>query len=644
MRTISERVADLIKYSEAYYAGRELISDVAFDALEEELRSLDPENSWFKQNRETAKSGFGVKFSHPYQFIGSIDKIHSVAESKILNAGRYVISAKLDGASLVTYFTAGKLDRALTRGDGLFGQDVTDKFLKIADKYAWQIPANFTGAIRGEVVFSQENWQLFKALRPEAKAPRNSSTGLVNNKVASEDLQFVDYVVYDVVATIDNSCEDYWALLEQFKLPLAPRKYFQDFCPTHDMLKNQYEDWLQLYPIDGVVIRDISARLFDAANSIFYYTGVKEAYKFQAETKIVDVLDIVWQMGKTGKFTPVVVIAPTELSGALVQNVTAHNAGAVKEKGIGIGAKIAVYRSGEVIPYLHEVVVPAAVKIPTHCPHCGSALTWTDSGKDIVCESSTCPELRKLAVYKYLECICKDIKGLGDGFLDAFVKELKANSILSLLQNANSWDDSPFTTLGKADNLIAKKVLASISAKAVDPELFLLGLGIPLLGETFSKELAGDSDALELIFRQIMDWRFVPDVCRVQGKSNFDLKLLSAVLDKLPGRVALANYILSAITEVREILAFLQAHGRLFKFKEKTQAKKRYYGCTGALSKGRKEIEAELALAGWELTDNVNKMEALINNDNTSSSSKNLKAKEAGKPIVTEAEFRAMYL
>ena len=631
MKTILDRVLELEKYSEAYYAGKELISDASFDALEEELRQLDPDNAWFKRNRETAKGGFGTKFPHFYQFIGSINKIHSIEESKILTADRYVLSAKLDGTSLVTYFTNGKLDRALTRGDGYYGLDVTDKFLKITEKYKWAIPTDFTGAIRGEVVFSLANWEKFKALHPEAKAPRNSGTGLVNNKVASDDLQFVDYLVYDVVAVNDDSCEDYWKILEQFNLPLAPRKYMQQFCPTHEMLQDLYVEWSLLYPLDGIVIRDISPRLFDATNSIFYYAGIKEAYKFQAETKTVEITAISWQMGRTGKFTPVVGITPTVLSGAIVQNVTAHNAGTVKEKGIGVGAEIAVYRSGEVIPYLHEVLVPATVNIPTHCPHCSAELVWTASGKDIICENSACPMLRKLAVYKYLESICRDIKGLGDVFLDSFVFDIAATDILSLLAHARDWGDKPFLNLGRADNIIAEKVLDALSVECVNPEFFLVGLGIPLLGNTFAKELASDPEALKDIFNEIC--------------SGDDGSIFNAVILKLPGRVALANKIVEAAPELKELLLFIAQHGR-FDFKEKatTATATRYYAITGSLSKSRKEIEADFAKKGWEMTSNISKAECLVNNDSASNSSKNVKAKSLGKPILTEAEFCEQYI
>ena len=151
---ISEIVAKLTKYSEAYYRGEEIVDDATFDALEDELRKLDPENEYFNHLRE--KSGYGTKIKHRYEFIGSLDKIHSVEESELLHSP-VILSAKLDGASLVTYFTDGKLDYSVTRGDGEFGMDVTQHYLAITKKYQLSIPEHSTGAVRGEVGFTNNN-------------------------------------------------------------------------------------------------------------------------------------------------------------------------------------------------------------------------------------------------------------------------------------------------------------------------------------------------------------------------------------------------------------------------------------------------------------------------------------------------------
>ena len=116
--TIEEIVAQLKEWSDAYYAGDEQVSDQEYDLLEDELRIKDPNNAWFSRNRETA--AHGTKVPHIYEFIGSLDKIHSVAESRVLtNANKmYDLSAKLDGTSLIVYFKDGAVDYAATRGDG----------------------------------------------------------------------------------------------------------------------------------------------------------------------------------------------------------------------------------------------------------------------------------------------------------------------------------------------------------------------------------------------------------------------------------------------------------------------------------------------------------------------------------------------
>ena len=279
--------------------------------------------------------------------------------------------------------------------------------------------------------------------------------------------------------------------------------------------------------------------------------------------------------------------------------------------------------------------------IPTSCPYCGATLAWTTSGANIICDNSACPELRKLAVYKYLESICKDIKGLGDAFLEAFVAELGATSIVSLLRAAELWRGKEFKSLGRADNIIAQKVISAIDVEEINPERFLVGLGVPLLGATFAKELAKNPEGLKRIFTAIENWEFRFDA----NDRKHDLAVTDVILSVLPGREALANNILRAAEEIQDILFYINENAGLFDYEFEGVGKEtRYYAITGSLSKSRKEIEAEFAKKNWQLTDSISKAECLVNNDNLSSSSKNLKAKKAGKPILTEAEFRSSLL
>lgn len=357
MNRAEEIVAKLQEYSDAYYQGHELISDADFDALEDELRSIDTENSWFKKNRESV---YGAKYPHPYEFVGSIDKIHSLAESK-LHDFAIEVSAKLDGTSMVAYFENGKLVRALTRGDGYYGMDVTPHYLAITKKYPVHVPAWFTGAIRGEVVFTNANWERFKKKYPDAKAPRNSGTGLVNAKeVNEEDEALLDYVIYDVLA-VNRDTLTRRELLGSFGIPTAPSWMAAFDTLTEDNLVTLYNDYSQYFPIDGLVLRGI-CQIYEK-DGMYHYTKHQEAFKFQAEIKTCTPKGITWQMGRTGKLTPVLNIEPLVLSGAVISNVTLYNIDFV-ERYILPAEEIAVTRSNEVIPKVAFVIINGEKVIP----------------------------------------------------------------------------------------------------------------------------------------------------------------------------------------------------------------------------------------------------------------------------------------
>lgn len=616
----------LIRYSEAYYAGKQLIDDESFDALEEEFRKIDPNNDYFKKNRESA--GYGTKYPHIYEFIGSIEKIHSISESKLLSYKDDIsLSAKLDGTSMVAYYKDGRLVHALTRGDGNYGLDVTQHYEAITLKYRLNIPKSFTGAIRGEVVFSNQNWEMFKSIHPEAKMARNSGTGLINQKTAQPEASLLDFITYDVIASPVKVNNVFQFLL---KLGFRVAPYINPgYEATEESLKSLFNYWSTLYPLDGIVIRkDIP----EFRGNLFYLNKQQEAFKFQAETKLCKVTSITWGLGRTGKLIPVIQIEPTELSGALVTNVTGHNAKTILERNINAEAYITVRRSGEVIPYLDEVVTPVVATLPTTCPHCGQPLTWTDTKVDLICTNDDCSGQQFKKMANYILTLCKDIKGVGDSFLEGFISYFKATDIKDLMIKVNEYKDETITTLGKADNIIAKKVIATLTNKKLSGTDFLQGLGIRFLGNSFATELC-NSPLSHKLFTAI--------------KNNNIEEVTKTILDILPGKVALANSISDSTALISAIVGVLTNYEQTLNYKtieESNEQQIRFYAVTGQVSKPRKEFEAELLSKGWKMTETITKAEFLINEDTASNSGKNLKAKQANKPIITESDFRTTYL
>lgn len=633
--TIEEIVAQLKEWSDAYYAGDEQVSDQEYDLLEDELRIKDPNNAWFSRNRETA--AHGTKVPHIYEFIGSLDKIHSVAESRVLtNANKmYDLSAKLDGTSLIVYFKDGAVDYAATRGDGYYGIDATKHYRKICEKYIITVPTGFTGAIRGEVVFRLHNWEVFKAKHPEAKAPRNSGTGLINQKDVQDDEALLDYIVYDVISS-NIPQTDRWDLLDSFGYPLAPHTTIYGSAINDNILGTWFENWKRIFPCDGIVIRENTfAEKYDSSS--YRWKKIHEAYKFQAELKECEIEDITWQLGRTGKLTPVLKIKPVEMSGAIVTSITAHNAENVKKQALGKGAKVLAFRSGEVIPTLHKTLQPATfVALPERCPYCGEPLEWTASKKDLMCLNDMCPGKAQYRIYNFIQVMCDDIRGIGDAFLQSFVEEIKCNfgyeedEVLTLdgfLIPAAAMRGETFTSLGKADNLVAEKIIDRLLQKRQPADKLFLALGIKLLGVEAAKRLASQPLQTQKILQIIL--------------SGDLAQLPNAIVAALPGQLALATSIYKEAELVKSVVMFYGEENITYNY---NAVNSHYYAITGALSKPRNAIQKEFEALGWMMTDNMQKAEVLITDNPNSNSSKNQKARALGKVVISEEDFRATYL
>ena len=623
MNRAEEIVAKLQEYSDAYYQGHELISDADFDALEDELRSIDPENSWFKKNRESV---YGAKYPHPYEFVGSIDKIHSLAESKIHDFVLEV-SAKLDGTSMVAYFEEGKLVRALTRGDGYYGMDVTPHYLAITKKYPVRIPAWFTGAIRGEVVFANSNWERFKKKYPDAKAPRNSGTGLVNAKeVNEEDEALLDYVIYDVLA-VNRDTLTRRELLGSFGIPTAPSWLVGSADLTEDYLVTVYQQWSEYFPIDGLVLRGI-CQIYEK-DGMYHYTKHQEAFKFQAEIKATTVKDIEWQVGRTGKLTPVLKVEPVFLSGAEVTSITAHNAALVLEKQLGRGAHITAYRSGEVIPRLHEVLVSSDdVHLPTHCPYCGQPLEWSETHKDLYCRNDNCEGLLKFRCFNFLEIMCSDVKGIGEAFeeqlWEAVTDFARVESIANFWGALMELRPEQYSSFTPSAKKLVEEIQSVLCSTEIDVTKLFLSLGIKLLGTEAAKQLGSNPVAITLFTDADS-----PDF------------LQTAISTLLPTQVALGKNIMANRELLSDIDFILVQYDKVLHFATKQEV--RLYAVTGSLSVPRKQFQQQLAAKGWQMTETMSKAEVLITDDPSSSSSKNKQADKLGVKKMTEADFRSTY-
>lgn len=350
---VEDLEAQISYYASKYYMGEPEITDEQFDALVDKLRELNP-------NSVVLKTGWGFeviedKVKHKYTHIGSLDKCKTYNDiPDIFKDTTVFISPKLDGLSAVAYYKNGQLIKGVTRGNGDIGKDITNKLVKIigteiSDKH-------FTGAVRGELIISNKNWEILNKKYDGLISPRNFSAGIINRKEIDEDIQYIDLVVYKIVGQENKpyfeNREDILRWLNLNFEHAVPEYYYPVLNePSWNMYHEEtFKQFKELgYGLDGLVLTKQQVQ-YNLATKGYTYSEV--AYKFQAESTTTFIKDINWSLTRTQRLVPVANVEPVELSGAIVENATCNNAKWVLEMGLEKGCEVEITRSGEVIPQI----------------------------------------------------------------------------------------------------------------------------------------------------------------------------------------------------------------------------------------------------------------------------------------------------
>lgn len=377
--TLNNRIEQLIKmlneYDDLYHNGiGSPITDTEYDLLKNELKELDPQNSYF--NKVGSKSKNGKKVKLPY-ILGSLDKLKSDKVMKwCLDDNNLVLSAKLDGATIYVEYLNGCVIFATTRGDGYEGNDITEKakhFLPIIDEKSHI-------CLRGEALFSGDTYKKYGYSNR-----RNGVSGLLNrDDINPNDLKDVTVVFYEVIKSPVELKTEIERLQYISELGLNCVDYTIEWVYIVDHLKQILFNFKEksIYDIDGLVItRNKSER-----ENVFYPKD-KICFKVNEESIKVNVIGIDWNVGRSGRIVPTVIFNPVEINGTTVVRATGFNAEYVIENGIGKGSVIGIVKSGEIIPYITEIYEKTSVEL-NNCPSCDGDIQW--SGVDLICSNINC--------------------------------------------------------------------------------------------------------------------------------------------------------------------------------------------------------------------------------------------------------------
>ncbi len=544
-KRIKELRAEIKKYNDAYYSqNKSLISDVEFDMKMKELEDLELQYPQFKEiETPTEKVGSSLKDTKFQKVVHSVpmislansynmDDIKSFVDRVRKNSGIdtpvLALEVKLDGLSVSVKYEDGELQRAITRGDGIIGEDVTDNILAI-QSVPTKLNEKVTCEVRGEVVFPLSNFRELNEKRrlageEEFANARNAASGTLRqldaNIVAERGLDVYFYYLIDAEMYGVQSQREAISYISQLGLKTT------GICePIYSMMElearinywGEYRETLD-YDTDGMVIKLDNLTLWDKLGQTNKVPRWAIAYKFPAKQVTTKLKDVTWQVGRTGKLTPVAELEPVELSGSTVSRATLHNLSQIHTKDIRIGDTVFIEKAAEIIPQVVKPVKESRngseiiINVPTRCPECGSNIRISDDEINADCMNPKCSARIVGNIIHFASRECMNIRGLGDELVKKFVGLgiLDDISDIYLLKHHR---ESLIRLEGMGEKSIDKLLQAIENSKKMPYDKVLSGLSIPNVGSFLAKMLAKESKNIERLANMtIMELINIPGV------------------------------------------------------------------------------------------------------------------------------------
>lgn len=623
---VRELEALIRHHQELYYNGEPEISDEEFDALWDELASIDPENALLA-SVGADRSERWPKYRHRMT-MGSLSKAADpgsfLAWAAKMSFGLYLVQYKLDGASMELQYDEGRFVRGVTRGDGEIGDDITQNVVRM-NGVPRELPEPFTGAVRGEVLMSRTTHAEKYADKANC---RNAANGLMKRKdgKGAEDL---DIICYDALGFVSSgppfSTErEKIAWLERMGFHVVPTTE----CKSPEEVVAYRAKIMDLraslpYDIDGLVVK---GDRIDPEDANKLRPELQIAFKFSPEEAVTTLVGVEWSESGTS-VTPIGLVEPVRLAGTTVQRANLANPGMIRAMDLRLRSKVVITKRGEIIPKIESLVEnppdAAPIAIPTQCSLCGAPLV--DEDTRLYCPNPACPGKAYHRLEKWLSVI--DIKDIGSALLRRLFDAGRVVRIPDLY-SLTVEDLLSFERMGDKS---AQKIIRNIRAqREVSLAQFVAGFDIEGIGVLMAEKLvAAGYDTLDkLLLASWSDFEHIDGFAEITAKALYQgLRLVEADMRELVDKGCVR--IRPPMTAASE---------------EKSPVAGKNFCFTGELATmKRAEAEKLVRDAGGFVRSSVTKdLDYLVTNDPTSGSEKNRRAQELSISIIDEAQFLAM--
>lgn len=639
-----ERIRELVGIlneaaKEYYQKDNEMMSNLEYDRLYDELLTLEEETGFVLSSSPTRNVGFEIlselpKKAHERAML-SLDKTKDVETLReFIGNHRAILSWKLDGLTIVLTYRNGKLEEGLTRGNGAIGEVITENVKAFAN-VPLQIPYQGELVLRGEAIIRYSDFEKINAKIDEGakyKNPRNLCSGSVrqlNPNITRE--RNVYFNAFSLVSARDmefgNSHQQELEFLRSLGFAIVDYQMVDGQNISEAIQQYSVEIETKDEPSDGLVVLLDDIRLGEELGHTAKFPRNAMAFKWQDELATTKLKYIEWSPSRTGLINPVAVFEPVELEGTTVSRASVHNISILEGLELGTGDEITVYKANMIIPQIADNLTRSAkLDIPKACPVCQEKTSIKEENgvKTLYCNNPDCP-IKKIKGFVHM--VSRDalnIDGLSEASLEKFLERgfiREPADIFTLSKHKEEFIAMEGFGKKSHENLMA----AIEQARHTNLYRVIYALGITGVGLANAKQIAR---------------YFNDDIVRVQAAGKEDFLQIDGIGEVLANAIVQYFGDASKQGELSELLSHLDIIKEIREEENILEAKT--FVITGSLEhfSNRKELVEKIERLGGKVVSAVSaKTDYLINNDKMSNSSKNKKAKELGIEIISEEDF-----